>query len=49
MAATAGQINIGPYGKIFKCIKQKFVEDFPMIIPAQFGFNCSSGFRKEAF
>jgi hypothetical protein len=27
----------------------KFVKDLPMIIPAQFGFNCPSGFREEAF
>jgi hypothetical protein len=27
----------------------KFVVDFPMIIPGQFGFNCPSGFREEAF
>jgi hypothetical protein len=26
-----------------------FVEDHPMIIPGQFGFNCPSGFREEAF
>ena len=26
----------------------KFVEDLPMIIPGQFGFNCSSGFREES-
>jgi hypothetical protein len=26
-----------------------FVENFPMIIPGQFGFNCPSGFREEAF
>jgi hypothetical protein len=26
-----------------------FVEDLPMIIPGQFGFNCSSGFREEVF
>jgi hypothetical protein len=26
-----------------------FVEDLPMIIPGQFGFNCLSGFREEAF
>jgi hypothetical protein len=26
----------------------KFVENLPMIIPGQFGFNCPSGFR-EAF
>jgi hypothetical protein len=29
--------------------KQNFVEDLPMIIPGQFGFNCPSGFREEAF
>ena len=28
--------------------KRNFVEDLPMIIPGQFGFNCPSGFR-EAF
>jgi hypothetical protein len=28
---------------------KKFVEDLPMIIPGQFGFNCPSGFREEAF
>ena len=26
-----------------------FVEDLPMIIPGQYGFNCPSGFREEAF
>jgi hypothetical protein len=26
-----------------------FVEDLQMIIPGQFGFNCPSGFREEAF
>jgi hypothetical protein len=26
-----------------------FVEDLPMIIPGQFGLNCQSGFREEAF
>jgi hypothetical protein len=25
------------------------VEDLPMIIPGQFGSNCPSGFREEAF
>jgi hypothetical protein len=25
------------------------VEDHPMIIPGQFGFNYPSGFREEAF
>jgi hypothetical protein len=27
----------------------KFVEILPMIIAGQFGFNCPSGFREEAF
>jgi hypothetical protein len=27
----------------------KFVENRPMIIPGQFGFNCLSGFREKAF
>jgi hypothetical protein len=27
---------------------RNFVEDLPMIIPRQFGFNCPSGFREEA-
>jgi hypothetical protein len=26
-----------------------FVEDLPMIIPGQFGFNCPIGLREEAF
>jgi hypothetical protein len=28
---------------------RKFVEDLPMIIPVQFGFNCPIDFREEAF
>jgi hypothetical protein len=28
---------------------KKYVEDLSMIIPGQFGFNCPSGFREEAF
>jgi hypothetical protein len=28
---------------------RNFVEDIPMIIPGQFGFNCQSVFREEAF
>jgi hypothetical protein len=28
---------------------RNFVEYLPMIIPRQFGFNCPSGFREEAF
>ena len=32
------------------CIKNRnFVDDLPLIIPVQFGFNCPSGFREEAF
>ena len=26
-----------------------FIKDLPMIIPGQFGFNCPSGFREDAF
>jgi hypothetical protein len=26
-----------------------FLEDLQMIIPGQFGFNCPSGLREEAF
>jgi hypothetical protein len=29
--------------------KHNFVEHLPMIIHGQFGFNCPSGFREEAF
>jgi hypothetical protein len=25
------------------------LENLPMIIPGQFGYNCPSGFREEAF
>jgi hypothetical protein len=28
---------------------RNFVEDYPRNIPEQFGFNCPSGFREEAF
>jgi hypothetical protein len=28
--------------------KKKLLEDLPMIIPEQFGFNYPSGFREEA-
>jgi len=28
---------------------QNFLEDLQMIIPGQFGFNCPSGLREEAF
>ena len=30
-------------------IKKKILEDLQMIIPGQFGFNCPSGLREEAF
>jgi hypothetical protein len=47
MAATAGlSLTLDPMGKMFQ---NDFVEDLPMIIPGQFGFNCPSGFREEAF
>jgi hypothetical protein len=39
-------------GKMFQnasSLKPLVVEDLPMIIPGQFGFNCPSGFREEAF
>jgi hypothetical protein len=49
MAATAiHRLTLNPMGKC--SIKNiHFVEDLPMIIPGQFGFNCPSGFREEAF
>jgi hypothetical protein len=34
--------------KVF-CSDMKLVKDLPMIIHGQFGFNCPSGFREEAF
>jgi hypothetical protein len=61
MAATAGlSLTLDPMGKMFQSggghlgfpidIKNiKFVEGFPMIIPGQFGFNCPSSFRENAF
>jgi hypothetical protein len=43
---TCGGSHLGfPIG----ITNRKFVEDLPMIIPGQFGFNCPSGFREEAF
>jgi hypothetical protein len=29
--------------------KTNFVEDLPMIIPGQFGFNCPSGSERKRF
>jgi hypothetical protein len=55
MAATTGHsINTGPYREnteIYSSglINRNFVEDLPMIIPGQFGFNCPCDFREEAF
>jgi hypothetical protein len=56
MATTAGhRLTLDPMGKCSNAFfsettnNMKFVEDLPMIIPGQFGFNCSSGFREEAF
>jgi hypothetical protein len=58
MAATAGlSLTLDPMGKMFQNASflkpllqfRNFVEDLPMTIPGQFGFNCKSGFRKEAF
>jgi hypothetical protein len=34
---------------LYKLYVFNFVEDLPMIIPGQVGFNCPSGFREEAF
>jgi hypothetical protein len=54
-AATAGnRLTLDPMGKcsnaFFSETKNKnFLEDIQMIIPGQFGFNCPSGFREEAF
>jgi hypothetical protein len=47
MAATAGlSFHLG-FPIVIKSIK--FVEDLPLNIPGQFGFNCPSGFRGEDF
>jgi hypothetical protein len=47
MAATAG--GDGHFGFPIGIKNIQFVEDLPMIIPGQLGFNCPSGFREEAF
>jgi hypothetical protein len=39
----------GQLGFLIGIKNLNFVEDLPMIIPGQFGFNCLSGFREEAF
>jgi hypothetical protein len=37
------------HGKKVFLKNKKFVEDLPMIIPGEFGFNGPSGFREETF
>jgi hypothetical protein len=53
MAARANNmLGLAEISKIFFSETNElinFVEDLPMIIPGQFGFNCPSGFREEAF
>jgi hypothetical protein len=52
MAATAGlsmSCGGGHLGFPIDIKNMKFVEDLPMIILEEFGFNCPSGFREEAF
>jgi hypothetical protein len=39
----------GHLGFLISIKNINFVEDLPMIIPGQFGFNCPSGFREETF
>jgi hypothetical protein len=39
----------GHLGFLIGIKNRDFVEDLPMIILGQFGFNCPSGFREEAF
>jgi hypothetical protein len=61
MATTAGhRLTLDPMGKcsnaffsettnMIKVKLSNLVKDRPMIIHGQFGFNCPSGFREEAF
>jgi hypothetical protein len=50
LSETTNIIKAKLYMNVHWMIKNKsFVEDLPMIIPGQFGFNCPSGFREEAF
>jgi hypothetical protein len=39
----------GHLGYLIGLKKRNCIEYLPMIIPGQFGFNCPSGFREEAF
>jgi hypothetical protein len=43
------EIQNGGYDRTIGIKNIYFVEDLPMIIPGQFGFNCPSDFREEAF
>jgi hypothetical protein len=58
MAAIAGhRLTLDPMGKCSNAFFSEttninnthFVEDLPMIIPGQFGFNYPSGLREETF
>jgi hypothetical protein len=53
MAATAiHRLTLDPMGKCsnaFFSETTNMIKALPMIIPGQFGFNCPSGFREEAF
>jgi hypothetical protein len=44
-----GKCSNAFFSETTNMINRNFVEDLPMIIPVQFGFNCPSGFREEAF
>jgi hypothetical protein len=44
-----GKCSNAFFSETTNIININFVEDLPMIIPGQFGFNCPSGFREEAF
>jgi hypothetical protein len=39
----------GHLGFSIGIINRKFVEDLPMIIPGQFGFNCPSGIKAKLY
>jgi hypothetical protein len=46
---TTNMIKAKLYKNVHWIKNTHLVEDLPMIIPGQFGFNCPSGFREEAF
>jgi hypothetical protein len=41
--------NGGHLGFSIGIANTNLVEDLPMLLPRQFGFNCPNGFREEAF